>query len=279
MSEVVHDSIESSWQQQYRADWKAWRSVGEFLERCGGVHGPLIPHRFSGLTWPTRLKPARPTTLCGHTSSAPSLCAKLLAVRRPPSSPFSTPSPALTRGIYQKNSHELNALAGSISIAGTGGDLLTLRKGNDQLPLKMLNASRARTLIGAKVTKIERLPTGQFEVFFSHFGRPSQRTVDAVVLACPQEIAQIELVDIERPAEREFTPLFNTFISGQINPAALGLADDDEIPHMVMTVDNATTPYTYFGTIHKYAPSLSLTHFLQDWNQENRPVLFPRSDL
>ncbi|KAF4720093.1 Prenylcysteine oxidase-like [Perkinsus olseni] len=100
-----------------------------------------------------------------------------------------------TRCNYRQPGSCLNAFCGTVSMAGTDSEaLFSVVGGNDQVPRKCLENSRATVYSGARVSKVEVLqkaaPRRGIRV---HYNNTEVRDYHAVIIACPLESSSIEI--------------------------------------------------------------------------------------
>ncbi|KAF4702845.1 Prenylcysteine oxidase-like [Perkinsus olseni] len=99
-----------------------------------------------------------------------------------------------TRCNYRQPGSCLNAFCGTVSMAGTDSEaLFSVVGGNEQVPRKCLENSRATVYSGARVSKVEVLqkaaPHRSIRV---HYNSTEVRDYHAVIIACPLESSSIE---------------------------------------------------------------------------------------
>ena len=147
----------------------------------------------------------------------------------------------------------INAFVDLVSLAGAGigGSIFSLENGTTGIVEALLRSSpRITTHRSARVTSIAPTATytresggGAFMVGVA--GRPVT-AYDAVALATPLETArglsleQAARINASRPYQRTCV----TFVSGRIRAAYFGLAPDDDVPTSVLTVQNASLPFS-----------------------------------
>lgn len=99
----------------------------------------------------------------------------------------------MLRNTYSQNL-SMHALAGAVSIAGSGDDLFSIAGGNEQLCAAAMKLSCARVMYGAPVSAIRR--TGRHFTLDFATGAPSAAGFDAVVVATPLELTDIAFHNI-----------------------------------------------------------------------------------
>jgi prenylcysteine oxidase / farnesylcysteine lyase len=102
--------------------------------------------------------------------------------------------------------------------------------------------------------------------FLLRFSTPGRRTdsaeYDAVAVATPLENAQaLSLVDVAEPLNvtRPYQRTCVTFVCGVVDPAYFGLRPSDQLPTELLTIENATLPFTTLA-VHATHPNGSAVY-------------------
>lgn len=211
---------------RYRLDLlKAQREVSRFVDSLDGVY-PQLGH---GACWPTPRDLWGALGLFDTTQEA--------ADRHFAQGRFATEfMDAVSRNNYAQDRSELNTLVELVSLAGAGlggGHLLRVAEGNGSIAAGLLDRARVDLHTSAAVRRIARRDGG-----WSLAGEGfAPLDADAIVLAAPLEVAEIEVVGAPTPAPRSYVSVHVTFVSGALRPSALGL--DGAPPGFVLTTPRA----------------------------------------
>jgi len=150
------------------------------------------------------------------------------------------------------------AFVGSVALAGTGGDLWSVKGGNRLVPEKLLAQSKpSRTLFGYRVHTIERTAEGEYWMEVANlFGREPSKTFkegpfDMIFLACPMmsnaRTTNIKFVNLETPQYKPYHRTVATFVPGKLQ----ALSKTQPTPGMVLT----TSANLYFNSVGEYGTS------------------------
>lgn len=152
----------------------------------------------------------------------------------------------ITRIIYSQNAG-LGGFAGLSSLLGVyAGSVYHLTEGNDVLPRKLLEASNSKVELETKVDRITKTSKDTFRIFvgdrYSDF--------DAVIIATPLEIADIEIEGVEKNWKpREYQKIYIRLMKGILNSRYFNLDSSSKLPSIVLTTKE-TDPITRFSLSH-----------------------------
>eukprot|EP01062_Namystynia_karyoxenos_P066194 TRINITY_DN60190_c0_g1_i1.p1 TRINITY_DN60190_c0_g1~~TRINITY_DN60190_c0_g1_i1.p1 ORF type:complete len:474 (+),score=156.17 TRINITY_DN60190_c0_g1_i1:66-1487(+) len=159
---------------------------------------------------------------------------------------------AMSRDNYGQDS-VINGFVDLVSLAGAGidGNVFSLAKGTQQIPKALLGSIGPQVSVRtASTVKSVEAVGSQFRLLHAPTGSasaPTASTFDAVVIATPLETSRgLELV---RPAvavnrTRPYQRTCVCFVSGTVNPAYFGLPPGTAAPTELITVENASLPFT-----------------------------------
>lgn len=161
----------------------------------------------------------------------------------------------LADGLHRANygqSGSLNALAGSVSLIGgglDGGRVFGVVEGTGRLLERLLAGTGARVHLETGVAAVTAAPAGRYGTGFRITTRGGQAfTVDAVIIAAPLELAQLELgaelLQVPLPRDRPFQTTHVTFVAGRLRPAYFGLESDESLPGVILTREREDIPFS-----------------------------------
>eukprot|EP00850_Spirogloea_muscicola_P025777 SM004252S15741 [mRNA] locus=s4252:14:1175:- [translate_table: standard] len=127
---------------------------------------------------------------------------------------------AVTR-IQYGQSTQLNALACSVALVGTGGELWAVEGGNWQIPAGLARLSNASLHFSHAVRTIRWLPTK--EAYTLTLDSDESYSCDAIILAAPLEEAALEIVPAVSVPKRSYHHMHVTFVRGFLHPGYFGL--------------------------------------------------------
>lgn len=139
--------------------------------------------------------------------------------------------------------HTLAALFAVHSMSPGGGDPFAIEGGNARLVEGLLEASGATVHTGTAVTEVEREDNEKPMYTLHH--ENGATTVDAVVLATPYEIADLDVTGVEGPSTRSFHTNHVTFVLGELDTSYFGT---DAIPDFVTVADEPDVPFTLLSS-------------------------------
>jgi len=139
--------------------------------------------------------------------------------------------------------HTFAALFAVHSMSPGGGDPFAIEGGNVRLVEGLLEASGATVHTGTAVEEIEREDDVESTYTIRH--GDGTTTVDAVVLATPFEVADIELTGVEDPPTRSFHTNHLTFVLGDLDTSYFGT---EAVPDFVTVADEPDVPFTFMSS-------------------------------
>ncbi|GAB6032858.1 Prenylcysteine oxidase-like [Chamberlinius hualienensis] len=97
----------------------------------------------------------------------------------------------ITRICYGQNT-DINALAGTISLAGAKAGLWGVKGGNIKLPQLLIERAKIKPITNSKVTDVSLMANGKFQIITN--GGPTKKEYDMVIVATPliQNVSQIK---------------------------------------------------------------------------------------
>ncbi|MDR1710849.1 MAG: FAD-dependent oxidoreductase [Propionibacteriaceae bacterium] len=140
---------------------------------------------------------------------------------------------------------ELNALAGQVGLAGAGlagGYLFSIKGGNKTLFSRALDKVGAQVKLDTAVTRIA--PTGGQWTVETAAGK---QVYDAVVLAAPLAMANLDLVIDNPPPVHPYQTVNTTLVVGELDPEYFGLAPGSALPGNFFVADSAGQPFMSLG--------------------------------
>lgn len=157
---------------------------------------------------------------------------------------------AISRANYNADAAGMNGLAGSISLAGSGGTLWAVRGGNVQVVRGLLARAGADMVTATDIARAEKRGDGYALVDREE----GEWDCGAVVVAAPVELAGLELPPTSaRVADvgRKFQRTVATFVHGRLNPATFG----PDPPDSVLTVSAAAGEkvFSSVSVVHRFA--------------------------
>eukprot|EP00850_Spirogloea_muscicola_P003231 SM000013S26400 [mRNA] locus=s13:101189:103117:- [translate_table: standard] len=157
---------------------------------------------------------------------------------------------AVTR-IQYGQSTQLNALACSVALVGTGGELWAVEGGNWKIPAGLVKLSNASLHLSHAVRTIRWLPTE--EAYSLTLDSHESYSCNAVVLAAPLEEAALEIVPAVSVPKRSYHHMHVTFVRGFLHPGYFGLKGGAaSVPDTVATTETAGTPFQSISNLRKY---------------------------
>jgi len=144
----------------------------------------------------------------------------------------------VSRNNYGQHAGDLNALVDLVSLAGAGlggGSLHRVRGGNARVCEGLLERAGAEVRLEAAVARVLPAEGGGWQLAVNGAG---EEYFDAVVLAAPLELADVELSGFLPPdaPPRAYEEIHATFVAGIISDAYFG---DEGVPDFVLTTETA----------------------------------------
>lgn len=156
---------------------------------------------------------------------------------------------AICRVNYGQDPSQMNALAGSVALAGSGNSLWAVAEGNVQVVEGLLERSGVEVLMNTTVRSVMAEEIDGRNVYKLE-GENNAWTCNAVVLAAPYELSGIKLppeVKEEIDVKRTFHKTVATFVRGFLNTSTFGQGP----PDAVITIEAVTEPFTSIGVVWK----------------------------
>lgn len=160
--------------------------------------------------------------------------------------------------ISRVNYHQdgnINAFTDVVSLAGAGldgGDLFSVEGGNDLMVQSILqNKPNVQLRLNHTVTAITTLPTYEqtkYEVLTSNDQRD---TFDLVIIACPLDLANINLSGHAVKMDRQYQTVHANFIAGEIDYTYFNKVSN--APQTIFTIESDNIPFVSIAKT-SYAP-------------------------
>jgi phytoene dehydrogenase-like protein len=163
---------------------------------------------------------------------------------------------AITHNMYNQGA-EMNALASLVGLAGAGlagGHLFVIEGGNWTLYDKMLSKAAINLKTKTKIDEIviESTPDDTRPYSYQLVARDgSTSTYDAVILAAPPALADIEIkLDGESlaVAAHPYQQVQTTLVVGDLRPEYFGQKPGEAMPSTIFTASSAPAPFMSIGT-------------------------------
>ncbi len=144
----------------------------------------------------------------------------------------------------------MHGFATSIALAGAGlaGSLFSVGGGNALVCVRLLEMAGVEVKLRTAVRAVQR--TDGYVVETTAGDRQPH---DAVILAAPLELANIEFRGIDLPTsalrERPFQTTHATFVLGRPDAAFFGAGCLDDLPETILTVEDASIPFSSLGWV------------------------------
>ena len=165
--------------------------------------------------------------------------------------------------ISRVNYHQdgnINAFTDMVSLAGAGldgGELFSVNGGNDRMIQAILtDKANVDIRLNQAVTSVTNLALTingpqKYEVLTTNGQRD---TFDIVVVACPLDLANIDLPNYELKMDREYQTVHANFIAGEIDYRYFNNVENN--PQTIFTIENEAIPFV----------SIAKTSFATDWD-------------
>ncbi|HEY6333679.1 MAG TPA: FAD-dependent oxidoreductase, partial [Blastocatellia bacterium] len=167
----------------------------------------------------------------------------------------------ISRNNYGQGS-SLHAFANVVSLAGAGfagGSLFSIEGGNSGLAERLLQQAGVDLRLNTRVRKIRGVEAGgrQYLVVADD---GTDWSFDAVVIAAPLEVAEIEIevpgIEGRLIADRPFQVTHATFVAGELNRAFFGAHAGATLPGTILTVED---PKIWFSSVGRVGFSPAVT--------------------
>lgn len=155
---------------------------------------------------------------------------------------------AISRCNYNQDPYGMNALAGAVSLAGSGGNLWRVHGGNVRVVEGLIARSGAKVELKATISRISRAKNGGYVVS----GAKQDWNCNAVVIAAPLELASMSLPDditALTKVGRTFRRTVATFVTGMLNNGTFG----EDTPNAVLTTVGTERMFSSVSRVYKFA--------------------------
>ncbi|KAK4256821.1 hypothetical protein QN277_006497 [Acacia crassicarpa] len=142
----------------------------------------------------------------------------------------------------------ISGLAGTVSLAGSGGGLWSIKGGNWKMAAGLINQSDVALHLHEEIESIADL--GDFYELNSTKG--NSYACEVAVVATPLDESNIQFIPQISVSKRKIQHTHTTFVRGLLNPAYFGLSAVMEIPELVGTVEDPDLPFSSISVLKKY---------------------------
>ncbi|KAJ7945111.1 farnesylcysteine lyase [Quillaja saponaria] len=142
----------------------------------------------------------------------------------------------------------MSALAGAVSLAGSGGGLWSVEGGNWQMAAGLINHSNVKLHLHEEIESVSNL--GDYYELNSTTG--NTYTCEVVVVATPLDELNIQFTPPLSIPERKLQHTHATFVRGLLNPAYFGLHAASKIPELVATIEDPDLPFTSISALKQH---------------------------
>jgi prenylcysteine oxidase/farnesylcysteine lyase len=182
---------------------------------------------------------------------------------------------AITRGIYNQYTDEINALAGLISFLGTDAKrLYHFKEGNRKVIEALLSNSRVELHLNTTVASVhaDKSPL----LLVDSMGK--EHRFDGVILSSPLEQSAIKLhgVSHDLPARQYQTTAVHLVVAKNLKSSFFGLPDGSWLPSEIGTTGNRSIPFGSLALRDVGDDGLSVYHLSADhtWTDSELDTLF-----
>ncbi|GMG99825.1 hypothetical protein Nepgr_001665 [Nepenthes gracilis] len=142
----------------------------------------------------------------------------------------------------------MSGLAGSIALAGSGGNLWAVEGGNWQMAAGLINISRVALHLHEEIETISNLG----ESYELNSTKGNSYSCEVAVVATPLDELNIQFTPPISIPERKLQHTHTTFIRGLLNPIYFGLKAISEIPELVGTLEDPNIPFSSISVLKKH---------------------------
>nr|GLL38767.1 farnesylcysteine lyase isoform X1 [Ipomoea trifida] len=143
----------------------------------------------------------------------------------------------------------MNALAGAVSLAGSGGGLWSVEGGNWQMAAGLINRSNVELHLGEEIESVSYLG----ERYELNTTKGTSYLCEVVVVATPLDELNIHFAPEISIPERKLQHTHTTFIRGLLNPSYFGLKSVSYIPELVGTIETSEVPFSSISILKQYS--------------------------
>ncbi|XP_071689482.1 farnesylcysteine lyase [Rutidosis leptorrhynchoides] len=142
----------------------------------------------------------------------------------------------------------ISGLAGAVSLAGSGGNLWSVKGGNRQMAAGLVNRSDVTLHLQEEIESVTNF--GDFYELNSTNG--NSYTCQVTVVATPLDELNIRFTPEISIPERKLQHTYTTFVRGLLNPAYFGLSSVSDLPELVGTIENPELPFTCISLLKEH---------------------------
>ncbi|KAM7519380.1 hypothetical protein LguiB_018342 [Lonicera macranthoides] len=153
----------------------------------------------------------------------------------------------ITRINYGQNV-SMSGLAGAVSLAGSGGDLWSVKGGNWQMAAGLINRSDVILHLHEEIESITFLG----ESYELNSTKEKSYLCDVTVVATPLDELNIRFSPEISIPERKLQHTYATFVRGLLNHAYFGLDAASDIPELVGTMEDPGLPFTCISVLKEH---------------------------
>lgn len=142
----------------------------------------------------------------------------------------------------------ISGLAGAVSLAGSGGGLWSVERGNWQIVAGLINHS---DVVLHRHEEIESI-SYHGEYYELNSTKGNSYKCEVAVIATPLDELNIHFNPPISIPKRKLQHTHATFVRGLLNPAYFGLVAVSEIPELVGTLEDPNLPFSSISVLRKH---------------------------
>ncbi|CAI9090142.1 OLC1v1024846C2 [Oldenlandia corymbosa var. corymbosa] len=142
----------------------------------------------------------------------------------------------------------ISGLAGTVSLAGSGGGLWSIEGGNWQMAAGLINQSNIVLHLNEEIKSLSN-NAGLYELNSSSGG---SYTCHVAVIATPLDEVNLKFTPSVSVPKRKLQHTFATFVRGCLNPDFFGLRRVSDIPELIGTTETSRVPFSSIGTLKQH---------------------------
>lgn len=153
---------------------------------------------------------------------------------------------AITRVNYGQDVAQMNGMSGAVALAGSGASLWAVEGGNVQVVEGLIERAGVQVYMNTSIEKVDM--NNEAKQVYKISSSQKDWTCDAVVLAVPHELANLQLSNtLEREIDvgRVFHRTYSTFVRGFLNKKTFGNTPPDSI----LTTEGVQEPFKAIGMV------------------------------
>ncbi|KAK9292445.1 hypothetical protein L1049_020417 [Liquidambar formosana] len=142
----------------------------------------------------------------------------------------------------------ISGLAGAVSLAGSDGELWSIKGGNWQMAAGLLNHSDVELHLHEEIESVSYI--GDYYELNSTKG--NSYACQVTVVATPLDELNIRFTPPVSIPERKLQHTHTTFVRGLLNPVYFGLNAISEIPELVGTIEDPDIPFSSISVLKQH---------------------------